>query len=86
MGLPPEARMGLRSSRRLGRIMALVQRSSLDVDPVRGLSLLLQAPKRILALPERIEGQKTRLLRMEAVRFRQYPLNWFCRKRQKVYY
>ena len=61
MDLSPEARLGLCSSRRLGRAVALEEGSSLAMDAGRCLSLLLEACRRKLALFARFQKRTSGL-------------------------
>ena len=65
MDLSPEARLGLRSSRRFGRAVALDEGPSLALDKRWSLSLFLEECRRQLALPARHSKRTTGLLRVE---------------------
>ena len=65
MDLSPEARLGLCSTRRFGRLVALDEGPSLDLDPTGCLPLPLETPNRLLALPARHSKRTTGLFRVE---------------------
>ena len=73
--LPRPAWLGLRPTRRIGRVMALDEGSSLDLDPRGRLPLPLETPIRLLALPAWLSKRTTGLLRVEGIRPQQAPLD-----------